>query len=127
MLSERVCLAKVGIPLEQRFHSYTRGGCYTRAAIFDDVRSLTELWDKRGLLCLLDSSNPPARTFTLYDDGTHGHDAAGNGLYSNRCLTICPGKLDSLGVVKEAIRYGGPTQRPGCPLLFASRFASQIR
>ena len=44
--------------------------------------------------------------FTLYDDGSHGDDVAGDGLYSNGCLAICEGKLAELGVTEEGVRYG---------------------
>jgi len=117
--ADQQCLADVGIPLEQRSHSYTKNGRFSRAAVFDDevfgyVRSGSTLSHSRGLLCILGQSTPPTNgQYPLYDDGSNGDSVANDGLYSNGCLIICPGKLASLGVVEEGINFGSTSSALG--------------
>jgi hypothetical protein len=50
-----------------------------------------------------------AADITLYDDGTHGDDFAGDGVYSRGCLHLCahPGAYDIHGFARSTSSLGG--------------------
>ena len=115
----------MNIPEAQRDHPHQKRAVHARA-VFDDEPfgyvSRHSRYDEPGgrrLLCELDVATgaqlPYTSRFTLYDDGSHGDDVAGDGLYSNGCLAICEGKLAELGVTEEGVRYGSSSGGLGIP------------
>ena len=99
-------------------------GYWSASAVFDDETFAyvqpgdDRLWNSRGLLCV-DGETSPRNPITLFDDGLGGDDVAGDARYTRSCLSICPGKLDSVGVKEEVRRGERATAR--LPLLHPPR------